>query len=790
MLSKRHIKAPKTFDPGPGHPTEHLAYLSPAEMEMLRVMTDGTVSKGPKGLPSFVYSDSQSSAKSGPMGSGSFSVTPKAGSAAINSGSGSNSGGAKSSTSMAAATASKAASSSKASSAPKAPSAPSNAPRAPAASAAAAKANAAPKAPSAPVGGGSGLSRGPAASMAAAKASAPAMAAPAASAPSFSTARNSTLAQASGKAASDKAKTASALTAPNGSYYGPKGGLALNRDARLAAARSVGFSQPAVQRVPGDAAMLGRMMMAESKTIKNAAGLPRIDGLQGVADVVRNRMLSDQFPNTVPGVLGQRRQFSPMADGSFRRTPENATATRVAEAVLSGEQPPVVGNALNYANLHTVNTLPGYSSKATRQAFNSMQPTAVIADANRPVTMAHTFGTIGKNDVDFGGTPAYSPSAPVEGGFQTAAAVTSPKPSGPVPRPQARPWGAPPKPNPRPAVQGPPRPSVMTDPRVGLPVGAFPAAPRPPVPTARPPMQGPPRPSVVSDPRVGLPQGAFPAAAAPPVPTARPPVQGPPRPLSGDPRVNLPPGLFPARAQTTVPNDPRVGLPAGGFPAAPPPQSLVAGDPRVSMPPGSFPASRKDQARVPQEQGPVQQVDVRSPRVAAATYTAPYDVPAKGPNPFAKNASPGLPPGYAEKYGLGPKPAAPADQKPAEKGWIQAGFDAVNTGVQKAKETKQQVDQAVKDVEEKYGPITETKVQLAKMFLGISTGGKGKFRGGEGSGSASLNDPQVRAIVARVLASQEPVAPAPAPPVDYSYFTNVKTREQALRELLGEEWYA
>lgn len=279
------------------------------------------------------------------------------------------------------------------------------------------------------------------------------------------------------------------------------------------------------------------------------------------------------------------------------------------------------------------------------------------------------------------------------------------------------------------------------------------------------------------------------------MPTARPPVQGPPRPLAGDPRVGLPTGSFPAQAQTTVPNDPRVGLPAGGFPAAPPMQSLVAGDPRVSMPPGGFPAARKDQARVPQEQGPVQQVDVRSPRVAAATYTAPYDVKTKGPNPFAKGASPGLPPGYAEKYGLGPKPAAPADQKPAEGGWISAAWKAGTEAVDTVKEKKAQVDQAVKQVEEQYGPITETKVKLAKMFLGISTGGKpGKFQGGQGSGSASANamaDPQVRAIVAQALASVAPApAPAPAPPVDWSYFTNVKTREEALRQLLGEEWSA
>lgn len=53
MLNRRHIKAPKTFKPGPGFPAERLAYMSPAEMELLRTLTDGTIDRGPKGIPSF-----------------------------------------------------------------------------------------------------------------------------------------------------------------------------------------------------------------------------------------------------------------------------------------------------------------------------------------------------------------------------------------------------------------------------------------------------------------------------------------------------------------------------------------------------------------------------------------------------------------------------------------------------------------------------------------------------------------------------------------------------------------
>jgi len=53
MLDRKHIRAPRSFDPGKGHPRERLIYANDAEMEMLRVLTDGTISRGPRGIPSF-----------------------------------------------------------------------------------------------------------------------------------------------------------------------------------------------------------------------------------------------------------------------------------------------------------------------------------------------------------------------------------------------------------------------------------------------------------------------------------------------------------------------------------------------------------------------------------------------------------------------------------------------------------------------------------------------------------------------------------------------------------------
>jgi hypothetical protein len=129
---------------------------------------------------------------------------------------------------------------------------------------------------------------------------------------------------------------------------------------------------------------MGRMMMAESATIKNQYGNPSVPGLMGVGEVMRNRMLSERFPDTVQGVMTQRKQFSPWGDGSYARTPANPMATSIAESILSGESPPTVGTSLNYGNIDTINNKPNYSSAASKAAFNSMPVEARIADARNP----------------------------------------------------------------------------------------------------------------------------------------------------------------------------------------------------------------------------------------------------------------------------------------------------------------------------------------------------------------------------------------------------------------------
>lgn len=203
-------------------------------------------------------------------------------------------------------------------------------------------------------------------------------------------------------------------TSRPGSYAGPKGANALNAAARYASVGGIG-AMPQVQASPGEVDTMARLILAETGNIKNKYGGISTPGMLGVADVIRNRVLSNQYPNSVQGVMGQGAatrspQFTPMGYAYGRpinkvtsSSPGYQAASDVARAVLSGEQAPTVGNSLNYANLSVINKPGSGASKKTLAAFNSMEPAAQIVSAKNPANQ-HTFGTIGGNsDVTFAG---------------------------------------------------------------------------------------------------------------------------------------------------------------------------------------------------------------------------------------------------------------------------------------------------------------------------------------------------------------------------------------------------
>ena len=215
------------------------------------------------------------------------------------------------------------------------------------------------------------------------------------------------------------------LRTPAMGYSGPKGVTSLNPMARMASVTSQGFNVAPMSYTPKSLDLMTRIALAESSAIKNKFGAVSTPALQGVMDVMRNRMLSPQFPNTLTGVLTQKNQFEPYGSGAYQAfgpsNPNYAAARSMAEAVLRGEAAPTVGGAVNFGNNAVIQGRPT-ASQATQRAFAAMEadPTSVrFADATNP-SVQHTFGALpGAKTVDFG---AYAPSKPA----LASAAATAP----------------------------------------------------------------------------------------------------------------------------------------------------------------------------------------------------------------------------------------------------------------------------------------------------------------------------------------------------------------------------
>ena len=107
------------------------------------------------------------------------------------------------------------------------------------------------------------------------------------------------------------------------------------------------------------------------------------DGLVAVGTVVMNRVASDQFPDSVCAVVGQKNQFAP---GVMTRQMDSSAMPRVQEAarsVLAGERHPLVGGArffhqkdhrFSYGNMHYVVTAGGNAFYEKRKPAHVTQP--------------------------------------------------------------------------------------------------------------------------------------------------------------------------------------------------------------------------------------------------------------------------------------------------------------------------------------------------------------------------------------------------------------------------------
>ena len=107
------------------------------------------------------------------------------------------------------------------------------------------------------------------------------------------------------------------------------------------------------------------------------------DGMIAVGSVVMNRVASDQFPNTVCGVVSQKRQFAPGVMTRKMNSKAMPDVREAAHAVLRGERHPLIGNAqffhaaghrFSYDNMHYVLTAGGNAFYEKRKSHLVTRP--------------------------------------------------------------------------------------------------------------------------------------------------------------------------------------------------------------------------------------------------------------------------------------------------------------------------------------------------------------------------------------------------------------------------------
>ena len=154
--------------------------------------------------------------------------------------------------------------------------------------------------------------------------------------------------------------------------------------ARAVAALSVAVL--ALTACGGDSGFGRKRLNAQScmeRAIYFEANRSSRDGMIAVGHVVMNRVASDQFPDTVCEVVGQKNQFAPGVLSrpiDLDRVPD---VRRAASAVLRGERHPRVGNAMffhthghrfPYDNMHYVLVAGGNAFYEKRRSHLVTQP--------------------------------------------------------------------------------------------------------------------------------------------------------------------------------------------------------------------------------------------------------------------------------------------------------------------------------------------------------------------------------------------------------------------------------
>lgn len=106
------------------------------------------------------------------------------------------------------------------------------------------------------------------------------------------------------------------------------------------------------------------------------------DGLVAVGTVVMNRLISEKYPETVCGVVGQKNQFAPGVMTRAMNSKALPDVKEAADAVLKGERHPKLKNAMffhtaglkfPYKNMHYVLVAGGNSFYEKRRKDGSLE---------------------------------------------------------------------------------------------------------------------------------------------------------------------------------------------------------------------------------------------------------------------------------------------------------------------------------------------------------------------------------------------------------------------------------
>lgn len=113
-----------------------------------------------------------------------------------------------------------------------------------------------------------------------------------------------------------------------------------------------------------------------SRLVEAEAGIEPFEGKIAVANVILNRVESDDFPNTIHDVIYEAGQFQPVRNGHINKVPSEDSKEAVRKALSVNRS--LGGNSLYFYD-------PRYSTESAKRWFNTLETTMVIGN--------HTFKT-------------------------------------------------------------------------------------------------------------------------------------------------------------------------------------------------------------------------------------------------------------------------------------------------------------------------------------------------------------------------------------------------------------